>query len=166
MPNIRQECFSTFLFHYIIDNRFYQLQNGKLSFSLLSLTWSGRQERELAEKEDFSEGKYFVIQDGIFFSLSPSDINKNQIVLLYYTQFMFVYDKILLNIQNESFKMIGIKSLSQKLFLKVLFYKNESLDKVCVSQVAVQLILLENCTPREYDYEIMRQMTPKYYSGF
>ena len=76
---------SRFVFHYIIDKRFYQLQNGKFSFSLLSLTWSGRQERELAEKEDFSEGKYFVIQDGIFFSLSPSDINKNQIVLLYYT---------------------------------------------------------------------------------
>ena len=35
---------------------------------------------------------------------------------------------------------------------------NESFDKVCVSQVAVELILLENCTPREYDYEIMRQM--------
>ena len=64
------------------DKRFYQLQNGKFSFSLLSLTWSGRQDRELAEKEDFSEGKYFVIQDGIWFS-SPSDINKNQIVLLY-----------------------------------------------------------------------------------
>ena len=60
--------------HLIKD--FYQLQNGKFSFSLLSLTWSGRQDRDLAEKEDFSEGKYFLIRNGIFLFSQP-DINRN-----------------------------------------------------------------------------------------
>ena len=100
------------------DKRFYQLQNGKFSFSLLSLTWSGRQDSELAEKEHFSEGKYFLIQDGIFL-FSQSDINKNQIVLLY------KYSLCLLTIRFYwIFKMKALKWLASKAFFSKTFLES------------------------------------------
>ena len=66
-----------------LDKRFYQLQCGKCSLSLLSLTWPGLQDRELAEKEDFSdEGKYFGIQDGIFSLLRQILIRESDCIVI------------------------------------------------------------------------------------